>query len=225
MRTPLGTAAVLLSCTGLLTSGAAYACSFAAPEAHELDPAEVAIDTRSPAPPTNLSVARVFRGHGPNCDASGVCRGTSCDDIGSISLTWTQGGDDRTPDDSLGVRIDVVEGDGPGGVGIHGESVRPQTPGSFSLSWVDGASDDQEPLDFVVSITEIDLAGNESEPVMVRVTDDGGSADGDTTDGGSAELPVGCATLPLGSAPFALLLALPLLGLRRQAWDKQRPKT
>ena len=42
------------------------------------------------------------------------------------------------------------------------------------LTWVDGASNDQEPIEFTLRVVAIDLAGNESAPQTVRVSDDPG---------------------------------------------------
>jgi MYXO-CTERM domain-containing protein len=39
--------------------------------------------------------------------------------------------------------------------------------------WADGASDDQEAIDFTLSIVAVDHAGNESAPKTVRVVAEG----------------------------------------------------
>lgn len=195
---------------GLVAPRPAAACSFAAPAAHEVDPA--ADDTVAPGAPTESAVDQLVRGRGPDCDAAGICSSTSCDDIGTLVLSWASGGDDQTPDAALGVRVTVVEGTAPAGLWPLDDAVVPDTPGGLVLHWIDGASDDQEALSFVLELTALDAAGNESAPARVTVEAPAtvGAAPGDPA------LPWGCAVgggaLPTGLAA----LAVGLLGLVRR---------
>ena len=181
------------------------ACSVAAAPAHEVDPSEVARDDTPPDPPTGLTVVTIDRGRGATCDADGVCMSTSCDDLGIVALEWRPGSDDRTPADQLGVVIRVA-GDEDFWFAERGEAVRPYSAGAHSLIWVDGASDEQEPLDLVLEVSHIDLAGNESEPVTVRVVHEGSMSPPDKS---------GCATVTAGASVLLTLLGgLPVF-LRR----------
>lgn len=181
------------------------ACSIAAPTAHAVDASEAAVDTSPPNGPSKLLVEAVHRGTGPQCDASGVCASTSCDDIGTIQLSWSTGGDDRTPDEALGIRATVVEGTAPDGLWPIDEDIIPWSPGGMNLNWIDGASDDQEAIDFTLELVEIDLAGNESEPVQVRVQHDGT---------GDAKASEGCSVAGMSSVGWAL--ALGVMGVTRR---------
>lgn len=211
----------LLSCLlagalGLAAAPAALACSIAGPELHEVDPDEVLVDTESPAKPTGAALEAVSRGQGPQCDATGVCMSTSCDDIGTLQLSWTPGGDDRTLDDELGVILRVVEGEAPGGMWPLDEVVVPRVAGHATLVWVDGADDRQEPLDFVLAISEVDRAGNESAPVELRVQHAGGGGTGSDAAADDAE-GRGCSVAG-GAAGLAVLLpVVGILGTRRRS--------
>ncbi len=51
----------------------------------------------------------------------------------------------------------------------------PGKPLQFTLPWIDGATDNQEPIDFTLAVTAVDLAGNESVPSSpIRVSHPGG---------------------------------------------------
>lgn len=201
----------LLSCLlggalGLAGAPAALACSIAGPELHNVDPDEVLVDVEAPAQPTGAALGAVRRGRGPQCDATGVCMSTSCDDIGTLQLSWTPGGDDRTLDDELGVILRVVEGEAPGGMWPLDEVVVPGAAGHAALVWVDGADDRQEALDFVLAISEVDRAGNESAPVELRIQLAGsGAAADDSEDEGR-----GCS---VAGGAAGLLVLLPVVGI------------
>jgi len=74
------------------------------------------------------------------------------------------------------------------------------------LYWYDPLSE-QRPLDFTLEVVAVDRAGNESEPVLVDVTD---------SDRGG-----GCTTLP---GPSRWPLALLALGLVRRRWQARGPR-
>lgn len=176
----------------------AAACSMIGLVPWEADPDEVAADT---TPPSALRVGQIhiWRGH-----ANSACEGDSCADMGSIFVELDFE-DDRTPPESMGVRIVVVEGRTPafpqGPVGTWFT----QDAHGLHLSWMDGARDTQEALDFTLALTPIDLAGNAGPSVQVEIHDPGSGGCG--TSSGS--------TMP--SILVLLALAARLVLRRREA--------
>lgn len=202
--TVLVPAGLLIGASLLPTS--AWACTISGPGAHAIDPTEAEVDHTAPHPPTGLQVVDIQRGTGPACDRSGVCSSTSCDDIAWIRLAWTPGGDDRTVDADLGARVRVVSGTAPEGMWPFDDAVRPFAAGTLDLVWIDGATDDQEALDFTIEVAELDRAGNESTPTRLRVTHRGTTTTGPTK---------GCSVVGTTGAA-ALLLVLPAIARRRR---------
>jgi hypothetical protein len=163
-------AAALLSVAGW--HGVAEACSLAFLPPHELDAAEMAADS-SPPSPVVVDAVEILRGQGSQGDGCGAAS-TSCDDIGRVLFHFTTPTDDRTGAALLGYRIVLVSGELPEGLQLPLMPVRRFQEGDpIFLHWVDGATDDQEPVDFVVAVSTVDLAGNESAPVEVHVLDAG----------------------------------------------------
>lgn len=145
----------------------AHACSMPAPEEWKVEAS--AIDRTAPA----LTVARlasIGRGKGPEGEGcGGVTGASSCDDLGTIELALA--GADETSE-QVGFVVEHASGTAPNGLSI------PSTPiaapgGRFTLVFVDGAEDDQEPLDFVLRVAAIDRAGNRSQPATVAVSHGG----------------------------------------------------
>ena len=81
-----------------------------------------------------------------------------------------------TPRERIGYLFTLVSGSLPQGLELPG-AVEPFA-GELGFIWIDGRTNDQEPIDFTVRVVAIDLAGNESAPQMVRVTDDGDAGGG-----------------------------------------------
>jgi len=153
----------------------ASACDYPAPETHEVDPEEAAVDDEPPAKVDAVGV-EIRRGKGPQGGCSQTS--TSCDDIGSITIVPTPPSDNRTPSDELGYRVRLVGGVAPSGLTIPTEAVRLQSgdPPALYLHWIDGATDDQEAIDFSIALTAIDRAGNEgpeSAPIRIHHTGSG----------------------------------------------------
>ena len=174
----------------------AAACSLAAPPTLPIDASRS--DGQGPAAPA-VEVASIKRGVGPTRVLGGM-QVTSCDDIGWIELRFDPAGD-ASADGGLGFVFDVAEGAGEGvpeGLTLWQE---PVVGGSTTLSWIDGATDDQEPLDFTLLVTAVDAGGDEGETVEVHVLDGGGTA--------------GCSHTP-GSAGGLALLVGGLLFRRRR---------
>ena len=108
-----------------------------------------------------MSVVSIKRGRGPSPDG----RGSSCDDIGEVTLkldhaTW----DDRTPPEKMGFIWQLSAGQLPNDLLPPSGPVRLTADGQLPLFWIDGATDSQEPLEFSIIVIAIDLAGNQSQP-------------------------------------------------------------
>jgi hypothetical protein len=124
------------------------------------------------APTLPPLTAQIRRGTGPQqmgCAQSA----SSCDDIGSVSF---QAGatDDVTPPEHIGYRFTLEAGALPAGLTLPG-AVEPFAA-QLTLLWIDGATNDQESIDFTLRVVAIDAAGNESAAQTVRVSDDAGGA-------------------------------------------------
>lgn len=127
------------------------------------------------------SLVRVVRGRGPIHREDGTMSRSTCDVFGTVVLRFgSQPKDDRSPADMLGYRI------------VHRGGVLPErfeigpaperlAPGfdELFIHWMDGATDEQEPIEFALSIVVVDRAGNESlpsEPIRVRHSGSGSQA-------------------------------------------------
>ncbi len=181
---------VLLS---LLVSEAG-ACSFAGPDVLEIE--EDLQDTEAPQIGTAESVS-IKRGVGPTKEKGGWSA-SSCDDLGTISIVLTDPIDEDVED--VGYRIEKVDGDLPTDLDLPDDLwIGPE----LFFVWIDGAEDDQDAFDFTLEITPIDRAGNEGEPIEVRLEDDGVPAES-----------ASCSSVP--GTPAWWCLPLALLGVRRR---------
>jgi hypothetical protein len=80
--------------------------------------------------------------------------------------------DDVSPASGIGYRFNVVAGAIPSGFTLPvGPTKIYVEDGEIWFSWDDGATDDQEDIDFTLSVVALDTAGNESAPQMVTVSD------------------------------------------------------
>jgi hypothetical protein len=95
---------------------------------------------------------------------------------GGVSL-YVRGTDNRTPSDSLRYRLRLADGDLPHGFTLPLRETQ-VNGGRLRLSWSDGKSWTQEPFSFRLTVTAIDLAGNEGAPSEAIVV----AHDGDMTD-------------------------------------------
>jgi hypothetical protein len=83
--------------------------------------------------------------------------------------------DDATAVERMGYRFTLVAGALPAGFTLPtGTVVVLISSGMMWLHWDDGATDDQESLDFTLQIVAVDAAGNESAPQTLRIRDDQG---------------------------------------------------
>ncbi len=166
---------VIFLAVGTLYVKPADACSVVGLDRHELDAEEQENDSIPPGRVTIASAEVLGRGKGPDCAGLGYSQ-TSCDDLGTIEMEITPASDDRTPTEKMGYRIEVVDGEPPVGL-IPDYDVRAQGGGVLWLHWIDEAKDDQEPLDFTITIRAVDLGGNLgqiSEPIEIRHPGSGG---------------------------------------------------
>jgi hypothetical protein len=159
---------LVVAAVACLLVNQAVACSFAVTP-HELDPQEQQIDRTSPER-VGATVKQITRGRGPATGPNGTISISSCDDIATVVLEFEpEPKDDRTPSDKLGYLLLHVDGE------LPRTFLRSDTPvranEQFSLYWIDGATDEQEPLEFAVALVAVDLAGNKSkpsEPIWIR---------------------------------------------------------
>ncbi len=159
----------------------------------------------------------------------GAVRGyTSCDDVGSIALSFAAAWDDRSPaadsdiQQGVGYGVRVTGGSLPDGLLIDAEPMAAfidEGVASLGFVWGDDPTDRQEAFDFTLEIVAIDLAGNEGDGVLVDVADggydgpEGCATNEEESEGGPS--PSGCSSVP--GRPFAwALLASVALVLRRR---------
>jgi len=161
--------------TLILVDRSAHACEVAGLAGHTLDPGEQAVDTQLPAAP-KVSNVDVKRGVGPRSSGCGGMTATSCDDIGTIHL-MVSSIDDRTAAPDIGYRLSIASGSPPSGLDLPTTDVRANSSDGLVLHWIDGATDDQESVDFELRISSVDRAGNVSATdtvVRVQSKGDGG---------------------------------------------------
>jgi len=206
------TVCVGLSATfpGLVTP--AHACKLASNPVHSTDAQAQATDGSPPSAPV-VTVQSIQRGKGPEyqgCSQSA----SSCDALGRIILQ-VSATDDQTEVASLGYRIELASGSLPSGLSLPATAVRPATGSGLLLGWIDGASDDQEALSFVLAIRAVDLAGNEGPPTSVALRDAGS---GGCSVGGPSPL------ASPGAFVAVLLIVASLLRLRRGSARRGAPE-
>jgi hypothetical protein len=180
----------------LLLDRPAQACSLAGWTNLVLDPTEQAADRTPPSAPT-VSGLRIGRGRGPERSGCGMSA-SSCDDMGTVIFA-VSATDDRTATNALGYRITFVRGVMPPGLQLPQGDVLSGTDGTFTLFWTDGASDEQEELDFALEVRAVDRGGNVSATGTRVEVQSPGSGGCRVSRGGAHGLP---------SSTGALLLAL-----------------
>lgn len=155
----------------------AWGCSLSFPGTWEMDPALVDDD-----PPALIDawVDDIRRGRGTRGAPPLFARMSSCDDDGIISVA-TQA------DEEVGLTAVLVAGTLPGGLTLD---TTPVTGPDLLLSWDDGNTHRQEPLDFALKIIPVDRAGNEGEGLLVEVFEDGHGPCGCASRGGATAGPL-----------------------------------
>jgi hypothetical protein len=193
-----GVVALALSAAGLARA------DMIGPIQHELDPVEQQLDHTPPGPVHVLSV-EVHRGEGPDWEGCGYGY-TEDQEMGTLTLYIDPPVDDRTPPERMGYRIERVGGEPPAGL-LPDFDVRGMGNVIY-LHWFDGDTDEQESLDFDLTVRAVDLGGNVGpSPGSTNVADPGTGS---------------CATTA-PSATGLLALAVGLLALRRRGAGAQRP--
>ena len=139
------------------------ACESSGPYLLEMRAPETSAEGEAPGE-VSVSAVSVSRGRGAQslgCD--GAMR-SSCDDLGSILLELEPATDPDSSAREVGYVIEVVRGEAPDGLRILGVAQLAEREGDTSvlrLGWIDGATDEQEPLMFWVTIHAIDADGHE----------------------------------------------------------------
>jgi uncharacterized protein (TIGR03382 family) len=194
----------------------ARACSLSPQTEHTLDPGEETADTTAPGAPV-LGALRVSRQPSlPGCQDSGACDGT-----GLISFAITAPADDRTPGAEMGYRLELASN--VPNVFPPDETVRVDSEGRIYIYF----NDQDQALDFTLSVRAVDLGGNVGEPATIEVSHEGGVG---CLDDGNPPAPApgeggGCSAA--GSSPGALVLASMALALvvRRRRIAIETPRT
>jgi hypothetical protein len=162
-------------------------CSIPAPTPHLIDVAAQQVDHTAPVlAPTPAVVVR----RGPSPDGCGAQQITSCDGVGSISITPVAT-DDRSPAAQIGFRLRVVAGNLPDRLTLPSTDIQALS-GAINLHWDDGIEDDHEAFSFTLELSAVDSAGNASAPITLVVAE--GGSGGACAMGGGA----GGAWWPLG---------------------------
>src|SRR5262249_39723655 len=133
-----------------------------------VDTSMQATDHTPPTLPV-LPSPTITRGHGPRQDGCAPSA-MSCDDIGTIKFP-ASATDDMTPREQIGYRFSLLTGTLPAGLVLPPDPIEPAAAATLFLHWDDGATDDQEAIDFTLSVVAIDAAGNESAPKTLNVSD------------------------------------------------------
>lgn len=143
----------------------ADACSYAIPPPVELDPALAGVDITPPL----LTAVRL----------SGLERGIPGTAGGCLthSTFWLEAdaSDDLTRPEELAYRVEALRGDPP----LYYED---EPMAYMYFVWEEEPT---EPLDFELRVRAVDEAGNESEPIDIRVTDGSGTSEGCSLSRGS----------------------------------------
>lgn len=171
----------------------ADACSAVGLEPHTPDSSLT--DDQPPAVVGEVDVS-ISRGKAPDCRL-GTCSSSSCDGVGFVTLVFDPPTDDQSSDLDMGYEIEVIEGEAPQGLFPDGAVMALRNSSAFDLTfeWADGATDDQEALDFTIVLRAVDAAGNvgpDSEPIVIA--DPGGKAGCNV---GHQEPPLALLLLPL----------------------------
>ena len=190
----------------LLAPPRARACGSVGLVDHQVDPALLASDHTPPTLSSQPGVT-VSRGQGPRMDGCGQSA-SSCDGVGSLAID-VQASDDLTPSDAIGYRLSLVAGKTPASLILPAHPIRAQVAGRIILVWDDGATDDQEGLDFTLGVAPVDAAGNQGLATSVRVQDPGHFA------GCHIARHAGTSAFPALAAPALWLIAATLRRRRR----------
>jgi hypothetical protein len=141
----------------LSQSSVAAACVLEPVRLHRSDASLAGIDTRAPDAPL-VAAARAYRRSGLTC-GEGICVANNCGDMGGVAIDLAAG-DDQTPTNRLGYRLELLSGVVPGALqDMLGVALEGPTPLRVQLAF-----DDVPSVDATLRVIAIDGAGNESAP-------------------------------------------------------------
>ncbi len=189
--------ALLMALVGSVSSQAIACTVMPAPSQFYTD-AAFATSGTAPSVPI-VSSARLRRA---NCEPTSGCVDCSC--MGSVTLQVQTEEGQPWPSD-VGLRVRVVKGSLPTGIAIPDHAL---TVGQGTVVF-SGGDNAKQPLDFTLSLVAVDLAGQESQPAEVHLTDRGCDDDGGCSIGQQPSSP----SHPLTTVILVLGLAL-AIGIR-----------
>jgi len=151
-------AAGILAAVVLLTqSSDAGACVLEPVRLHRSDANLARIDTAAPGAPV-IAAAVAYRRSGLTCGED-ICVANNCGDMGGVAIDLAAG-DDQTPANRLGYRLELVNGVVPAALrNMLGVDLEGPTPLRVHLAF-----DDVPSVDATMRVVAIDAAGNESAP-------------------------------------------------------------
>jgi len=217
MRRHLPFIAAAAAVGALLAPIAARAeCFTQEPVPHVIDPALRETDHVPPTLPPLTGFNYLGRGHeSPGAEGCGGSGDPGCDAYGAVHVA-PAATDDVSPEYKIGYRFTVASGTPPAGLVLPENAVDfPLGEIAFNFLWNDGATDDQEPVNFTLRIVAVDQAGNESAPQTLAVHEDVPTPLPNTTynDGNcrisNSRMP------PRGVASMASLLVIAIVRRRR----------
>ncbi|ACY17189.1 MYXO-CTERM sorting domain-containing protein [Haliangium ochraceum] len=199
----------LAALTSVAAPTPAHACSFAAPQPHELDPDEQDVDEQAPSAPT----ATVSIGREPLDEGGCFPLENSCSGTGFLTLNL-DASDDRSQLSELGYVLQLVAGTPPQGLYVPGTAEEPVRATGDGGQLLLVFNDSGQAFDFTLAIRAVDLGGNFGEPVELRVSD----AAVPCADGGGEDIGGGCRAGASDPAwPLALFGLLAFAVRRRRA--------
>jgi hypothetical protein len=135
----------------------AAACVLEPMRLHRSDASLAQVDTAAPEAPVVFD-ASAYRRSGLTCGQD-ICVANNCGDMGGVAIDLDSG-DDQTPTNRLGYRLELVDGVVPPALGnLIGVELAGPTPLRVHLSFEDVPS-----VDATLRVIAIDAAGNESAP-------------------------------------------------------------
>jgi hypothetical protein len=151
-------AAGALAAVALLArSNVAGACVLEPVRLHRSDASLARIDTAAPEAPL-VAAAKAYRRSGLTCGED-ICVANNCGDMGGVAIDLAAG-DDQTPTDRLGYRLELLSGVVPVALrNMLGVALEGPTPLRIHLAF-----DDVPSVDATLRVIAIDDAGNESAP-------------------------------------------------------------
>ena len=140
----------------------ARACKRLGPITHVVDPSLQETDHTPPTLPA-IQRAQLHYGEGSQSGCA-----SDCPDVGFISIP-ADATDDMTAAGKIGYRYTLEAGELPPGLTLPATAVERNGSNAVVMDW---DSTTGRPVDFTLQVVAIDLAGNESAPQSVAITDD-----------------------------------------------------